>query len=241
MSHKILLWTGMLGITVTIPLAQKITVAQTSLAQPLIGRIENVSTTGSRSNSIAESHHQDWQVTTIAQNTTPPAVQYLVSALQKYREQDYRGALADYDRAISIDPNYALAYNIRGLVKASKLQDYRGGLADMNRAISIDPKLAEAYRNRGELKSEVLHDVRGGLADYDMAIQLDPKFALAYGSRGLLKHDLLRDRTGGIADTQQAARLFQQQGDLKNYQVVVGFLKKWQQITSLLKFMKLFR
>jgi tetratricopeptide (TPR) repeat protein len=206
-----ILFTGLLGTMVTIPLVQTVA-AKTSIS---IGRATSRVTT-----LIAESN---------AQNTTQPAVNYLVSALQKYNKQDYRGAVADYDRAILIDPNYAKAYSYRGFVKAGQLQDYRGGLTDLNRAIQLDPKLADAYMNRGQLKEQALHDVRGGLADYNLAIKLNPKFAIAYANRGILKHDLLRDRSGGIADLQQAIRLFQQQGDTENYQVVTEKLKKWQQ------------
>ena len=185
MSNKISRWIRLIGIAATIPIFGTIlvpfteclpvpngrlsptqrgyanAVAETSLAQSLLGRIEIGNKTGSIATLITESNHQGRQVTIIAQNTTPNAVKYLVSALQKYKKQDYQGALADYDRAISIDPKLAKAYNNRGFVKAGQLQDYRGGLADMNRAISIDPKLADAYMNRGELKSKALHDLRG--------------------------------------------------------------------------------
>ena len=240
MSNKISRWIRLIGIATTIPILGTIlqgrgyanTVAENSLARPLLVRIAIGKTTSAVTTLIGESHRQGHQVTTITQNTTQPVINYLVSALQKYNKQDYRGALADYDRAISIDPNYAKAYSYRGFVKAGQLQDYRGGLADLNRAIQLDPKLADAYMNRGQLKEQALHDVRGGLADYNLAIKLNPKFAIAYANRGILKHDILRDKSNkssGIADLQQAVGLFQQQGDTENYQVVVEKLKKWQQ------------
>jgi hypothetical protein len=61
------------------------------------------------------------------------------------------------------------------------------------------------------------------------ALILDPTLAIAYVNRSFLKHDRLKDRSGGIADIRQAARLYQQQGDSKNYQQAIDYLKKWQQ------------
>jgi tetratricopeptide (TPR) repeat protein len=201
------------------------------------------------------------QVATIPQNTAPKADDYFASGAQKSLKGDYRGALADLDRAISIDPNYtrayysrgnlkhqklqdiqgaladynrslqldpnnAIAYSNRGSLKAEKLQDVQGGLADYNRAIQLDPNLASAYSNRGSLKANKLQDVQGGLADYNRAIQLNPNLAIAYGERAILKNTRLNDRSGAVADMKQAARLSQLQGDKKNYQYAIEYLKK---------------
>ena len=43
--------------------------------------------------------------------------------------KDYKGAIADYTKAIEIDPNYADAYNNRGIAK-DELKDYKGAIAD---------------------------------------------------------------------------------------------------------------
>jgi hypothetical protein len=37
----------------------------------------------------------------------------------------------------------------------------------------------------------------------------------------------LNDQAGGIADLKQAAKLFKQAGNTKNYQVAIGKLKIW--------------
>lgn len=227
MLFKKILWIRLIGIVVSISTVEAIAI-EALLAEHLPGR-ETDKITESSVMLFAQLNPQVQQITTTDKNTRGKAREYLVSALRKYKQQDYQGAIADYDRAILIDPKFAQAYNNRGFVKAGQLQDYRGGLADINRAIAIDPKLADAYRNRAELKTQALHDVRGGLADYDQAIQLNPKYGLAYGSRGILKHDILNDKSGGIMDLRQAIKLFQQQGDISNYRVATEQLKKWQQ------------
>ena len=48
--------------------------------------------------------------------------------------QDYKGAIADYTKAIELNPNYAYAYYNRGLAKVN-LKDYKGAIADFNKAI----------------------------------------------------------------------------------------------------------
>jgi tetratricopeptide (TPR) repeat protein/CHAT domain-containing protein len=63
-----------------------------------------------------------------------------------YNKKDHDRAIADYDRAIAIDPKHALAYNNRGLVYYNK-KDYERAIADYNRAIGINPQYALAYAN----------------------------------------------------------------------------------------------
>lgn len=180
--------------------------------------------------SSAVNHRRHRQVTTVSQNTGLKASDYLNSGEQKFNKQDYKGALADLNRAIQLDSNFVEAYNYRGNLRQNKLQDYQGALADFNRAIQLNPSYALLYKNRGFLKVKWLNDNRGALADLNRAIQLDPTFAAAYGHRGGVKHEMLNDRIGGIADTKQAARLFKEQGDITNYNIATGLLKKWQQV-----------
>jgi Flp pilus assembly protein TadD len=131
-------------------------------------------------------------------STEPKADDYLASAAQKYSNRDYRGALAEYDRVIQLQPNNSPAYNYRGVLKV-KIQDFEGGLADYNRAIQLDANYGEAYSNRGNLKANKLQDLPGAMADYDLAVELSPKYAPAYSNRGNLKVQN-RDIEGGLAD-----------------------------------------
>ncbi len=142
---------------------------------------------------------------------TPPkttgsqADDYVAAAAQKYGNRDYRGALADYDRAIELKPKDAIAYNYRGVLKV-KIQDFDGGLADYNRAIQLDANYGEAYSNRGNLKSNKLQDLQGAMADYDLAIELSPKYAPAYSNRGILKVKN-RQIDGALADYDRAIQI----------------------------------
>jgi tetratricopeptide (TPR) repeat protein len=147
------------------------------------------------------------QVAVIITDTAPKADDYFASAKQKTIKGDNRGAVADLNRAIQLDPNYAQAYIFRGVLKAARLNDTQGALADLNRAIEINPSYLLAYLSRGLLKYEKLNDIQGALADFDRSIQLDLNNALAYSNRGALKYEKLNDPQGALADINRAVQL----------------------------------
>ena len=118
--------------------------------------------------------------------------------------KDWDSAIADYDRAIEIDPDNARIYTIRGNVKFS-LKDYTGAVADYDRAIELDPSSAWAYDSRGRSRNNS-KDYAGAVADYDRAIELDPGNARAYASRGRSKNNL-KDYAGAVADYDRAIEL----------------------------------
>ena len=60
----------------------------------------------------------------------------------------YDRAIEDFNKAISINPNYAGAYNNRGNAYYKKGQ-YDRAIEDYNKAIALDPNDALAYTNRG--------------------------------------------------------------------------------------------
>ncbi|MGW6291296.1 tetratricopeptide repeat protein [Streptomyces sp. NPDC055058] len=80
--------------------------------------------------------------------------------------------MADFSRAIEIDPNYAWAIMNRGCVLRLAGR-YEEALADLNRAIEINPQSSFSITNRG-----VVHRVAGryedALADFSRAIEIDP-------------------------------------------------------------------
>ena len=81
-----------------------------------------------------------------------------------------------YDRAISLKPDYAEAYNNRGVAKAEQNR-HVDAIADYDRAISLKPDYADAYNNRGVAKAD-LGQRDMAIVDYDKAIQLQPDYAL---------------------------------------------------------------
>jgi len=66
----------------------------------------------------------------------------------RHRSGDYDGAIADYTRAIELDPKFSQAYYNLGLAKKHK-GDMDGAIADYSTAIRFAPALALAYMNSG--------------------------------------------------------------------------------------------
>lgn len=123
----------------------------------------------------------------------------------KLTNKDYDGAIADFSRAISLEPSNVGYYLIRGNTK-KKERDYPGAIADYTRAIKIEREDKDAmYVIRAEAR-EQMGDLDGAIADYTRAIEISPKFADAYHSRGLVKQKK-GDAKGAAADLARAKQL----------------------------------
>ncbi|MEK6783296.1 MAG: tetratricopeptide repeat protein [Bacteroidota bacterium] len=139
------------------------------------------------------------------------AHEYVLRGEAKYKLLDYRGAIADYDKAIEVEPKQYDTYISRGNAKYYLL-DYRGAIADYDKAILLIPEKVSflvvltkrnAYINRAEVKYE-LQDYRGAIADYSKLIELGLD-SLAYFDRGLAKSHL-QDYRGAIVDYNKAIK-----------------------------------
>ena len=75
------------------------------------------------------------------------AEEYSHQGVAKFKLQDYTGAIADFNKAIELDPDPAdgAVYLIRGFAKFS-LQDYKGAIADYTKAIAISPANANGFK-----------------------------------------------------------------------------------------------
>jgi tetratricopeptide (TPR) repeat protein len=150
----------------------------------------------------------DRQIEPIPQNTAPKGDDYIALGVQKYRKKDYRGSFDDFNRALELNPNLAIAYRWRGFLKEGRFKDNQGGLADYDRSLQLDPNNdAIAYNNRGNLKANKLQDTQGGLSDLNRAIQINPNLENAYNNRGLLKYEKLQDSQGALADYNRAIQI----------------------------------
>jgi tetratricopeptide (TPR) repeat protein len=99
-----------------------------------------------------------------------------------FSKSDYDKAIADFTKAIEIDPKDADAHYNRGVAWQRK-SDYNKAIADFTKAIEIDPKDADAYHSRG-FAWEEKGDLAKAIADYTKAIEINPKNADAYRDRG---------------------------------------------------------
>lgn len=91
-------------------------------------------------------------------------------------------ALASYQRAIDLTPNYTAAHCNRSVVLLA-LGRAQEALRGLERAIEIDPHDAIAHYNLG-VTAQALGRMDAALAAYDNAIGLNPHYAEAHFSRG---------------------------------------------------------
>jgi len=107
---------------------------------------------------------------------------YTKRGLVSLSKGDYDRAIADYDKAIELNPQDAAAYGVRALVYIIK-GDHDHAITDYDKAIKLNPTDAAAYRKRG-LAYGFKGDYDRVIADCDKAIELNPQDAAAYGNRG---------------------------------------------------------
>ena len=146
---------------------------------------------------------------------------YLRRGNRHYDAGEYADAIAEYTKAIALDPNSAVTYNNRGYAYA-ELGKYAEAIADYTMAIVLDPKDSTAYNNRGYVYNE-LGKYAEAIADCTQAIALDPKYATAYNHRGYAYRNLgkyaeaIADCTQAIALDSQYAKAYNNRGVARNY------------------------
>ncbi len=94
----------------------------------------------------------------------------------------YDDALADFNRAIEINPKLSWAIASRGETYRA-VKRYPDALADFDRAISQSPGLVWAIADRGIARRE-MRRYPDALRDFDTAIELDGSYTWAIANRG---------------------------------------------------------
>jgi tetratricopeptide (TPR) repeat protein len=124
--------------------------------------------------------------------------------IEKAKNGDLDGAIADFDRAIKADPKNDAPYYNRAQAKWLK-KDRAGAIADYTHAIELGSTNPAAYNNRGNARAEN-NDRDGAISDYTRAIELKPDYARAYYNRAATK-EAKGDKTGAEADFKMARKL----------------------------------
>jgi tetratricopeptide (TPR) repeat protein len=108
----------------------------------------------------------------------------------------YDRAIQDYDAAITINPNFAVALNNRAWAYYKSGRGMRG-LPDAERSLALSPLSAHTYDTRAHIRQE--HgDTSGALNDYELAMRYGgPRMVKLYQC-GLQAHGLFRGRVDGL-------------------------------------------
>ncbi|BAY10346.1 serine/threonine-protein kinase [Calothrix sp. NIES-2098] len=99
-----------------------------------------------------------------------------------YDLQRYQDALAVYDKAVNIRPNYAQGWYGRGN-SLSALKQYKEALAAYDKAIQLQPDYLESWTSRG-LVLENLQRYQEAISSFDKALQLESKSPEIWNAKG---------------------------------------------------------
>lgn len=138
-------------------------------------------------------------------------VDYLARGVVYTYLKNYDSAIADFDKAIALSPDFTVAYMGRGyaamcratsrsVVQMSRqdaedsenslgLRDIvahesSAAIRDFDKALELNPRLVYAWFNKGNIYLE-LEDLTSAIQCYATAIEIDPDFGQAYFNRGL--------------------------------------------------------
>jgi tetratricopeptide (TPR) repeat protein len=95
----------------------------------------------------------------------------------------YDDAIAEFNKAIEINPDYTDAYYNRGLSNAKK-GNLDQAISDYSKAIEINPNDADTYFNRG-LAYHKKNQFDQAISDYTKSIQINPHVGDTHYNRAL--------------------------------------------------------
>ena len=106
----------------------------------------------------------------------------------KRAKKDYDQAMADYAKAIDVNPTWGMLFTNRGLTW-QRLGEYQKALDDFNRSIDVEPGYGQAYQAKAWL----------------LATCPDPKFLNGAEALGMAKQAVFIDHDQSTLDTLAAA------------------------------------
>jgi hypothetical protein len=134
---------------------------------------------------------------------------YLLRGRAFEKDGQFERAVADYAKAIDLNPSYTAAYNNLGMIYV-KTGLYDQAIEVFSRSILLDPRHVTSYSNRGRTYF-YLGQYDKALEDLNEALALNHQFDVAYFNRGELYY-----RTGRTdlanADFRKACDLGNQSG-----------------------------
>ena len=135
-------------------------------------------------------------------------------------------AIANYNRAIELNPNLAAAYNNRAncYVNQGEMID---ALMDYDRALELNPCHIRALINQG-ITFRHLGMYRESLDNFDIALAQGKMEGYIYAQRGRT-HDLAGDWNWAIADYQRSLSLLEEQNNSSGRENagIVNFVNTW--------------
>lgn len=120
---------------------------------------------------------------------------YAMRALTLSLKGDYEKAIGDYDEAIAIAPNYAVALNNRAWAYYKWGRGPRG-LSDVEKSLLLNPLSEHTWDTRGHIR-QTLGDYAGAFADYEQAVNLGGERMVKLYQCGLASQGFYKGRYDG--------------------------------------------
>jgi len=142
-------------------------------------------------------------VVTLGSQSSPPdaAIAYVLRGNALAGKQDFDDAIADYNKALIIDPKCAYALDSRGSAYYSK-KDFEHSISDFSDAIA---KGFPAYVGLGNAYFAT-GDFDRAIVNYDEAVKRNPQLYVAFYNRSVAKQRK-GDQAGAAADLAKAKEL----------------------------------
>ena len=168
---------------------------------------------------------------------------YFARAIEFALVQDFKSAIDDLNKAISLKPDFMPAYFTRANIRYKMIETNSNGnlsgsankpvndigsnnqlkfdmeliLRDYDKVIELVPDFTFAYYNKANVLTAI-RDFRSAVSYYSKAIDIDPDFAEAYFNRGLT-YLFIGDDKNGLSDLSKAGEL----GIYKSYNLIQRF------------------
>jgi len=126
-------------------------------------------------------------------------------ALALFLDLDFAGSIAEFQRAIALNPNYATAHHWYGFNPLCTLGRFDEAIAESKRAVELDPLSPVINSDLGS-NLMVARRYDEAIAQLRKTLEIDPTFSLAHGALGealQFKGDL----PGAIAEYTKAQEL----------------------------------
>jgi tetratricopeptide (TPR) repeat protein len=111
------------------------------------------------------------------------ASDWVDQSLALYNQGKYDEAIQACEKAIELDPKYAMPWNNKGAALMEKGR-YDDAVKAYDKAIEIDPEYKWAWANKGLALAD-LRKYNESIEAYDKAIELDSKYVNAWYNKGL--------------------------------------------------------
>jgi len=139
---------------------------------------------------LAENHQQPSDSEAVASRRASRARLQLELGILLAAAKEYEAAIASFDQALKIKPEYHQAWNNRGiaLFDLGRLEE---AVASYDQALKIKPDLHQAWYNRGYALGN-LGRLEEAVASFDQALKFKPEYHQAWNNRGVALMNLGR-------------------------------------------------